>query len=67
MTDYTDKRFVEYKEKLAALRPIDSNEKAREYDRLFREYYPRDPKKDRKRPKDWKLSAMIDAAEKEAA
>lgn len=35
-TNYTDEAFVEYKNKLMALLPIDSDEKAKEYMRLFK-------------------------------
>jgi len=45
MTDYSNEKFIEYKEKLEALCPIDSDEKAKAYWRLFWEYHPGDPKK----------------------
>ena len=57
MTDYTNHRFKEYSEKILALRPINTDAKAKEYARIFLEYYP--PKKDAKRPTEIESSLLI--------
>lgn len=39
-TDYTDKKFAEYRDQILALLPINTDAKAKEYWRIFRENYP---------------------------
>jgi hypothetical protein len=38
-TDYSDPRYKEYRDAVLKLLPINTNEKAKEYYRLFKEHY----------------------------
>lgn len=38
-TDYSDPRYKEYRDAVLKLIPINTDEKAKEYNRLFQEHY----------------------------